>query len=123
METNNRRGDDDPRLNRREFVGGATLCGVAALAAAGSAAHPPRAAAATTAPSAPSKVAAFELDELTIADLLGYPFHVTWRFLKLFHYMFLRRSKMSQAECYSDCQNLFHFNIYHMSVPKIIFIF
>jgi amidase len=69
MAMNDRRQVDDLRLNRREFVGGASLCGAAALAAAGCALPEPETGAEKTVPRMAFKIAPFELEELTIADL------------------------------------------------------
>jgi len=70
MATNDHREGDHPRLNRREFVGGASLFGAAALAAASGCAKPAPVGEHGGARSAAGfDITAFELEEFTIADL------------------------------------------------------
>jgi amidase len=63
------RGNADLRLNRREFVGAASLAGAATLAASGCALPEPERDETTA--GATFDIPAFELEELTIADLQG----------------------------------------------------
>jgi len=64
------RNHGDTKLSRREFVGGASLCGAAGLAAAAGCSRPERTeAVGDGAPTSGSGIPAFELEELTVRDL------------------------------------------------------
>jgi amidase len=70
MGTNGGEQREDLRVNRREFVGGASVCGAAALAAAaGCGRTEPVARAGEGASSSGFRVEPFELEELTVSDL------------------------------------------------------